>query len=1470
MNLLAAGLRLQAGGSIGAAGAALETQVATLAATGATGGTWLNEKDALSVGTVGALAINRIDAAGTVATVSDAALSGLGSTGAASIVLASGGNLSIDQVVGATGSGHILLSSGGTLALNSTAGNGSGSITLLATGAISQSAMGHLVTGGGTIDVESSTGGIVMASGAMASTNGASIRYKAAGDITLGLLDARTAANRGDGLLTGQAVWGTVSVLAAGSVLDIAGDSAVDIYAAELRLAAGTSIGAGGKALDLEVSKLSASAGASLYLSDASDVTLDATAAIMVNRVKADGSISGSGVSDAAQSNLQSGAALVLQAVGTIVNGNGGLITAGGNLLLAAGVDLTLGAVVGSSGGNISLSAARDIVQNANVTAAAAGKSIDLLAGRNILMANGSTTSANNGNLQLQAVNSVTIETLAAGNGSVLITATGGAIADHDVNGDSEVDITAAALSLSAGTAIGSGANHLEINVTTLTARSGAGGLFLAESDGLTVAAVTAQVNRVGADGASTATSNAAQDGLASTAAGAIVLQSASGNLLVSNSVTAAGNGNILLQAAGGSLTLNAAVGSTGGFISLAGATGIAQNANLATTGGGSIELLSGAAISMADGSTSIAVSGNLRYVAAGALTLGALSTGGNVSLAAASIADSGSTDTDVRANELRIVSSGTTSGVGTAAAHLQLAVNMLAANVAGSAGLYLDQSGALVIGALADIGVSRVGVDGTLSAVTDSGIADLVSGGNLVLNGASITLQDGDNNGRALGAAGNLLLNASGDLLVLSNLVVGGNISLAAGNDLRLGVSIAGSGAGHTVDLRATRDVLMQAGTSVTSGNGNIALQGGRNVALTLLDAGSGNVSVQAVSGGISDMDGAAVNVLAAGLQLRAGGAIGDASNPLEISVATLAAQAGADGMYLLESDGLTVDTLTVQVNRVDGSGNATATANAPFGNLSTSGAGNIVLRSTSGDLTVSDDVTVGSGNILLQAVAGNLTLNSAIQAGSGSVSLSAAGFIAQKAAISTAGSVDLQAGGAITMDDGVLTSATGNIRYVAGSTLTLGALSTSGNVSLSAERISDSGGNDTDVTANQLRLVTTGAGAGTGTAHLQVAVNTLAANVAGSGGLFLDATQDITVDAVGAIGVSRLAADGTVSLISDASLSDLVSGGALVLVGAGTVTVNDGNGNLNGVTAAGNLLLQAATDLVVNAALLNNGANISLNAGRDLLQNAAVTTTVAGASIELAASGKLTMANGAVSNSNNGNMVLLAGTNATLTVLNAGNGSVSITAGNNIVDGAGTGAGTGAANVIAAGLLLHAGNGIGEGANALDTTVSTLTAHAGNGGLYLSESDGLTVSTVQVQVNRVGADGAATVTANAAQGMLTASAAGNVVLLSNSGDLVINNTVGAVSGSVLLQASAGNLTLNSAIQAGSGSVSLSAAGFIAQKAAISTAGSVDLQAGGAITMDDGVLTSATGNIRYVAGSTLTLGASAPAAMSA
>ena len=692
-------------------------------------------------------------------------------------------------------------------------------------------------------------------------------------------------------------------------------------------------------------------------------------------------------------------------------------------------------------------------------------------------------------------------------------------------------------------------------------------------------------------------------------------------------------------------------------------------------------------------------------------------------------------------------------------------------------------------------------------------------------------------------------------------------NISLNAGRDLLQNAAVTTTVAGASIELAASGKLTMANGAVSSTSNGNMVLLAGTNATLTVLNAGNGSVSITA---GNNIVDGAgtgagtgAANVIAAGLLLHAGNGIGEGANALDTTVSTLTAQAGNGGLYLSESDGLTVATVQVQVNRVGADGAATVTANAAQGMLTASAAGNVVLVSNSGDLVINNTVGAVSGSVLLQAGAGNLTLNSAIQAGSGSVSLSASGFIAQKAAISTAGSVDLQAGGAITMDDGVLTSATGNIRYVAGSALTLGALSTSGNVSLSAERISDSGSNDTDVTANQLRLVTTGAGAGTGTAHLQVAVNTLAANVAGS--LFLDATQDITVGAVDAIGVTRLAADGTTAQVSDASLSDLVSGGALVLVGAGTVTVNDGNGNLNGVTAAGNLLLQAATDLVVNAALLNNGANISLNAGRDLLQNAAVTTTVAGASIELAASGKLTMANGAVSNSNNGNMVLLAGTNATLTVLNAGNGSVSITAGNNIVDGAGTGAGTGAANVLAAGLLLHAGNGIGEGANALDTTVSTLTAQAGNGGLYLSESDGLTVATVQVQVNRVGADGAATVTANAAQGMLTASAAGNVVLVSNSGDLVINNTVGAVSGSVLLQAGAGNLTLNSSVTGGGARITLAASGLHRAK-------SVDVQhrqrqrrtcsAGGSIAMDDGALTRRMAMSVTGAAGTLTLGA--------
>lgn len=233
-----------------------------------------------------------------------------------------------------------------------------------------------------------------------------------------------------------------------------------------------------------------------MFLTEATAITVGQTAALVVNRVKTDGVVTGSTQTDAAQSNLISGAALVLQTTaGAITTETTGAVTATGNLLLKAGgatSDLTLGEVVTNTaaGGNTSLDAGQDVLQNANVMAQTSGRTVDVLAGRHITMAQGTQTSTTNGNLLLQATaGNITIETLNAGTANVSVTATAGNVIDGDTAGDTEVDITAAGLLLTAGSSsgIGSGSNHLETSVSNLTAVAGSGGVFVTETDAVTV-----------------------------------------------------------------------------------------------------------------------------------------------------------------------------------------------------------------------------------------------------------------------------------------------------------------------------------------------------------------------------------------------------------------------------------------------------------------------------------------------------------------------------------------------------------------------------------------------------------------------------------------------------------------------------------------------------------------------------------------------------------------------------------------------------------------------------------------------------------------------------------------------------------------------------------------------------------------------------------------------------------------------
>jgi hypothetical protein len=173
-----------------------------------------------------------------------------------------------------------------------------------------------------------------------------------------------------------------------------------------------------------------------------------------------------------------------------------------------------------------------------------------------------------------------------------------------------------------------------------------------------------------------------------------------------------------------------------------------------------------------------------------------------------------------------------------------------------------------------------------------------------------------------------------------------------------------------------------------------------------------TGDVGVTATTGSILDGGDQHADVKASGLRLVAGVGAGASSNALETEVGTLSARAGAGGLFVLESDAVTVGDVDVQALRVsvDGSSSSTsASGDATQSDLRTTNNGSIELRTTAGDIVLdngtspgqpSDVASVsadGSGSVLIQAGVSPLDATSAVKAhadvtsGSGDVSVKA-----------------------------------------------------------------------------------------------------------------------------------------------------------------------------------------------------------------------------------------------------------------------------------------------------------------------------------------------------------------------------------------------------------------------------------------------------------------------------------------------
>lgn len=1015
VNLKAGKLVLIATAGIGQAGNAVETTADYLGAS-AGGGVFIDETDGLAIN--GALGTNfgtvqRVGADGSVSTLTATEVQGLSSGNAPLVLRLLGGALTVDAAVQSQG-GAVRLDATGAITLNAAVASNGGALSLLAGGAVTQAAAGSVRSSGGAIDAQAG-GAWTQAQGSRVASGGGVLRLAATGALALAELDAGS---------------GAMSVTAS-RVSDLAGDGAAtaDLTAGSLVLrttstAATDGVGSGADALDIAVQRLAvATAGGGVFLAQASGaLAVDSLPAFSGSRVQADGTVASAAVTDAALAGLSSRDSLVL-AGGGHVSFNAASSATGAVLVTSLG-DLTVGSAL--SGLIVSMNAGNDLLLNANVSSTGSTRSLDLLAARDLTQAQGASLQTANGVIALQAGRDITLETLNAGTAGAALIA-GGAIVDGDTAGDTETDITAAALRLTAGGAAGTAANALETAVTSLSASAAL--LSIVQTQALAIDRVTTTLQRVSTTGSLGALDLGAQEDLL-TANGALLLTVNGGDLTInpgtaSTEQAVSAGGSLLLRAVTGSVAVKAAITAAGdASLRAGGELSFTAAGDVTLAGGGSLDAEAGAGLTMADGSVFASGTGSMRLSAVLNLSVGALQTGGDVSLLARSITDAGGTETDVTARALRVVTTGTgtTQGFGTGAAPLQLQVATLAANVAGTGagGFFAREVDGLAVDAVA-VTVNRVGADGAATTLTDAALADLVSGGNVVLvTGGSLLLGDGGNaDGVALQSGGNVLLDVAGDLGLNAALrSSAGAISLLATGSMSLAADIAITRTGRTLDVQAGGAVTMAAAANLAVIDSAIRVQAGGDLTVGGIAAGLGQISLISTGGSIVAAAGhSGSEASAASLRLSAAVGVGSASDRLDIAVQRVSARAAAGGIWLQEADAIIIGDTAASVRRVSTLATTTTTIDDATQSdlVTTGGNGSIALATTNGSVNFADGTAPADGRSVTAHGTGSVSLKAG---GVGAVVNLPAGAIEQQGPVSI--DSGLKFDGAVTITGG------------------------------------------------------------------------------------------------------------------------------------------------------------------------------------------------------------------------------------------------------------------------------------------------------------------------------------------------------------------------------------------------------------------------------------------------------------------
>ncbi|TWU03603.1 LamG-like jellyroll fold domain-containing protein [Neorhodopirellula pilleata] len=1125
------------------------------------------------------------------------------------------GNVTTNEIIRTTSGDIVVDVDSGTLETNGVVSSTSGNIDLTAD-VVHQNA--DIVTGdsdgAGTIVITADNGSISMADGTTTGSGSGLITLVATDSIAVSIVSSTS----GDARLTADSNGNDSGSITDNLTMFVAGEEVANITVDELALRAGSGIGSVDD-IDLNVNTLATvtkSGSIRLHDVDGSGVTVGTFDLL-----------SGIAITDA-NDDVTGGDHITLRSAGALVVNEDVINLDAGNVLLSAenvGSDITANADVRSAGGHVTLMSADAIELTATVSVDTTGTgTIHVDAGTGAFtMAADAVLRATDGDIHADAGGNVTLGRITT-NANVALTSDLASILDADTAGDSAPDIIANSLRLNAAIGAGEAGNHLETTINSVSGRTSIGGLFLRETDAITVTDVAATTQKVNSDSSLTTIDDAAQSDLVATN-GSIVLTTASGNITLNdgatgvgstdgNSVVATGAANIRIAAdeATTDIITNADINGGTGSVHLSAGNDITINDDLFTTETGSVlvEAVHGSVLlndTTDANETGISTdNGDILIVAANDVTLNAdlTSTSGDIGI------DSG---IDISQTSATITADITTGG----------SVSMKAGdNITMAAGTSID-AGTDVI-ATAASGKLRLGlIDATnvsLVASSDSVLDNNDAGGPTTnVRATNLIIFAGDSIGDNAGNLG-LATNANAIDTEVTNLAA----SSASGiylQELADGDSITvDSVASVTVEIDANRifndatsanvnfdhsvNELEDLHTTSVNGpiklvteNGRITINGGADIAGVRAN-GTGDVLLEA-RGTSSDV------IVNASITSGTGHITLDADRSVEVSERVTTSGSGT--IYMLAGTDIDLDSSVTSLNgdiliEAGDDIRQTALISSTAGDIGLIAAQN-VTQSNSGDITTT------TGDVLVQASAGNWTMNgdTTITSGGQDV-LGLAGNSMTLGVISvtnaTANRIALQAGGSITDANA------GSINIQE----TIGAASTS--LSLRAGTIIGGASGTTSSTNNfaiDLNVDTVAALSASG-----IYLRELAAG----GSIMVDAASAVSIDIEG---VRRSDFDSGTTDVSEARslavLEDLttsVNGPIKLVTENGRITIN-GGADTAGVRAngTGDVLLEArgtSSDVIVNASITSGTGHITLDADRSVEVSERVTTSGSG----------------------------------------------------------------------------------------------------------------------------------------------------------------------------------------------------------------------------------------------------------------